>query len=68
MKPITIWTCYNKQKDKTYKWEHNHIENGLIKGITPISNCKYQKNMWKNAQWRREWGYLNVHNKVVTFS
>jgi len=67
MKPITIWTRYTKQKDGTYKWEHNHIEDELIRGIEPIPNCEFQCKAWKDAQWRRCWGYLNVRNKVITF-
>ena len=59
---ITIW--YRKTKGG---WEHNHIEDGWIFGSTPTPKEGDQAKAWKNAKWKRNWGYLvngEVHEIV----
>ncbi len=69
MKPITVWSKLNKQQDGTFKWEHNHIECGLKRGLYPLPikpEFKLQYG-WKNAQWRRKRGYLNTRLEIITY-
>lgn len=70
MKPITIWerNVLVDIKKKIYEWQHNHIEDGWLHTlIVPKPICRYQERAWKNAYWRKAYGYLNIDNVVQIF-
>ena len=60
MKSVTVW--YKKFKNQEF--EHNHIEDGHVKGNKPISKFPSQKG-WNNAAWKKEYRYLDDNNKVI---
>ena len=65
MTKITIWEAeVFCKKDKVYKFEHNHIENGWSKEDTPNPCFVNQEKAWKNQKWRKSYGYLTEDNVV----
>jgi hypothetical protein len=59
---ITIWERLN---EKTGKYQHNHIEDGVLLSATkPSPISKLQERSWANAIWRKEKAEL-IDNVVV---
>ena len=66
-KDITIWYCYNKEKNI---YEFNHFTEGLIQTDKPIPYTdKYGKPfksqlVWKTSKWQKKFAKL-IHNTIV---
>lgn len=60
MKTITVWELGFKQKDGSFQWEHNHIEDGFDEAQTePKPTTTHQEKSWKNGTWRKFKAVLN---------
>jgi len=63
MKKVTVWSVLTKTG-----YEHNHVENGWVEGISPVPNSEIQTGSWKNGKWLKYWGYqvgLNLIEKTL---
>ena len=67
MKRITIWERYNLKdpEEDIWKWEHNHISEGLILKSEPEPICEYQRRAWRNRKWRYSLAHLNRKCEVI---
>lgn len=63
MKRITIWEAWDK---KEQVFEHNHIEDGWVAGLTPKPKFKLQEKSWPKQTWQKGYGYIDKDQKVVT--
>ena len=62
MKPVTIWKKYD---EKLKQFVHNHIEDGHALTDSPTPVTEYQKKVWANSKWQKEYGFLQ-ESRVVS--
>ncbi len=64
-RPITIWERWLKQKDGSFQWEHNHIEEGHCPNDVPTPKVEVHKRTWSGGKWRKFFRHLNEKDVVV---
>lgn len=63
--PITIWSRWCKGEDNTWRWEHNHLEQGNCSKELPTPRHENHKRSWASGKWTKKFGFLTDDNKVV---
>ncbi len=62
-KIITVW---ERQNEKTKKWEHNHISDGYNESETkPKAKGSVQKKSWAGGEWRKKKAHLEGISVVL---
>lgn len=67
---ITVWDYYTKQKDGSFVWEFNHIEDGWNEELKfPTVKCPtpVQKHNFSTGKWRKSKAEL-IDGKVCPVS
>jgi hypothetical protein len=63
--PITCWEKWEQQEDKSWDWQHNHIEEGHCPNDLPTPKVELHKRAWAKGPWRKSFNYLNEDRIVV---
>jgi hypothetical protein len=64
MIPITAWKVKEKQKDGSYSFTFNHIEDGHSSGEKPMPKFDSQRG-WLNQTWTKQHCWLNGQRVIV---
>ena len=65
IKPATLWYYKSTNKDGTWHWEFNHLEDGHCPNNYPTSKVPAHDQVWKGRKWAKAHIQLNGKNNIV---